>query len=172
MMRRTEGMVAEPSDSARVVPVVESHGLPVIAAAIATVLALPAALLVFALAAFAWAEPAREAPERGFVLTALIAGWALCTWLLARRTGWPLVVLRRGLLLGTAQWLALAALVGVLPDGDRSLAQAHLGRAVGLPLPLPDASEATILALLCLMGALAATALRSALWPERVESER
>jgi len=171
-MQRLVGTSLEPSGSARVVPVVASHGSPVAAAALAAALGVPAALLVFLIAAFALAEPARAAPGRGFALSALLAGWAACTWLLARRTARLGVVLRRALLLGAVQWVLLAPLVGSLPDSDLPLAAARLREGLGLPLRVPNEPEALFLAALCLLAALALAALRTLLSPEAEEPER
>jgi hypothetical protein len=163
-MQRSGGTWAEPPDSARVVPVVARRGSPVAAAALAAVLGLLGALLVFAIAAFVLDEPAQRAPGRGLVLGSLIAGWALSTWLLARRTARLHVVLGRGLVLGAVQWLALALLVGTVPDEQLPRAGALLREALGgLPLRLPDEGEALLFAALCLLGALALAGLHSAL---------
>ena len=163
-MQRSSGAWAEPSDAARVVPVVARRGSPVAAAALAAALGVPGALLTFVIAAFVLDDPAQRAPGRGLVLGSLIAGWALFTWLLARRTSRLHVVLWRGLVLGAAQWLALAPLVGSLPEEQLPRAGALLREALGgLPLRLPDEGEALMFAGLCLLGALALAALRSAL---------
>jgi len=163
-MQRSSGTWADPSDAARVVPVVARRGSPVAATALAAALGVPSALLVFAIAAFVLDDPAQRTPGRSFVLGSLIAGWALCTWLLARRTSRLHLVLVRGLVLGAAQWLVLAPLVGSLPDELLPRAGALLREALdGLPLRLPDEGEALLLATLCLLGALALAALRSAL---------
>jgi hypothetical protein len=172
-MQRSGGMLVGVPDPARVVPVVARRGSPVTAAALAAVLGVPAALLVFAIAAFVLDDPAQSAPGRGFVLGSLIAGWALCTWLLARRTSRLHAVLVRGLVLGATQWLMLAPLVGVVPDEQLPRAGALLREALGgLPVRLPDQGEALLLAALCLLGALALVAVRSALGLSDAQPER
>ncbi|HEX5011825.1 MAG TPA: hypothetical protein VFY71_15640 [Planctomycetota bacterium] len=146
------------------VPVLARRGSPVAAAGLAAVLGLLGALLVFAIAAFAFGEPAQRAPARGLVLGSLIGGWALSTWLIAWRTSRLHVVLSRGLLLGAVQWMTLALQVGTVPPEQLPRAGTLLGGVLGgFPLRLPDESEALLIAALCLVAALALAALRSAL---------
>jgi hypothetical protein len=173
MMNRIDGMGSGRIAAARVVPVVACRGSRASATALATLLGFPAGLLLYLAAALAFAEPALSAPDADLVLATFLGGWALGGWLMARRTVRLLVVVRRGLLLGAVQWLLLVPLLSrlsmhSLPRASELLAQS-LG---GVPVSLPHQAEALLFAALCLLGAMAVTALPSALGVQLAEPAR
>lgn|GEM_PF-3706578 len=160
-------------DSRRVVPVVAQRGSRAATAALATLLGFPAGLLLYMAAALAFTEPVLREPDPDFVLVTFLGGWALGAVLLARHTVRLLVVMRRGLLLGAVQWLALVPLVSALPAHSLPRASELLARSLGgAPVSLPREAEAALFAVLCLLGAMALTALPSALGVRMAEPAR
>src|SRR5262245_4897567 len=140
--------------TACVVPVVSRSSSHVAAGLLAVALGLPAGLLAYATAALLFAEPSRRTPETAFLLVSFVGGWALgSAWLLRGRK--LLRILRRALLLGAAQWLLLAPLVGRLSANEIAHAADSLRISLhGLPFSLPGASQALLLAAACLLSAL------------------
>ena len=172
-MQHSQGTMAEPLASARVVPVVDRHGSPGVAAGLASLLGLVSGLLTFAIVTLASGGATQPQPAPASVLVSLLGGWALAGWLLGRRTAQLHVILRRGLLLGSAQWLALVPLLGQLPADGLPRATEMLRVALaGVPVRLPDQGGALLLSALCLMGALSLTAIWSALGLRTEPAER
>jgi hypothetical protein len=168
-----EGSHVDHVDSSRVVPVVAQRGSRAATAALATLLGFPAGLLLYMAAALAFTEPWLRAPDADFVLATFLGGWALGAWLLARRTVRLLVVMRRGLLLGAVQWLLLVPLVYAVPAPSLPRASELLARSLGgMPVALPRGAEALLFSVLCLLGAMALTALPSALGVRLAEPAR
>jgi hypothetical protein len=143
------------SGTASVVPVVSRSSSHAAASLLAVALGLPAGLLAYATAALLFADPSRHTPDTAFLLVSFVGGWALAAAGLARGTTRPVRVLRRGLLLGAAQWALLAPLVGRLSGNQIAHAADGLRISLhGLPLALPGASQALLLAAACLLSAL------------------
>jgi hypothetical protein len=146
-----------------VVPVVSRRSSS-FAVLLAVVLGLPAGLLVYASAALLFADPTRRTPDTSFVLLSFVGGWALATALMVRGTSSVVRVFRRALLLGAAQWLLLAPLVGRFGGHELARAGDELRVSLhGLPLALPAAGQALLLAAACLLSAMLVGALLGAL---------
>ena len=149
--------------SASVVPVVSRRSSS-FAVLLAVVLGLPAGLLVYASAALLFADPTHRSPATSFVLLTVVGGWGLATALMVRGTTSVVRVFRRALLLGAAQWLLLAPLVGRFGGHELARAGDELRVSLhGLPLSLPGAGQALLLAAACLLSAMLVGALLEAL---------
>ena len=141
--------------TAYVVPVVSRSSSHVAAGLLAVVLGLPAGLLAYATAALLFADPSHRTPDTAFLLVSFVGSWALAAVGLARGTTRPLRVLRRGLLLGAAQWLLLAARVWQLTGAEIAHAADSLRISLhGLPFSLPGAGQSLLLGAACLLSAL------------------
>lgn len=151
-----------------VVPVVSRRGSPFAARFAAAALGVPAGLLIYATAAVLFAEPELRTPGAPFVLATLVGGWGLVAIGLPYGTTSVVRVLRRGLLLGAAQWLLLATSVARLPAQETGRIADMLRVSLrGLPVGLPDGGRAVLLASACLFAALLLAALPAMLGVRR-----
>lgn len=115
------------------------------------VLGVVSAVLLVALTA----GPVAETVPSAWPLGVFVGGWIVSAWLLARETSRLLVVLRRGCLMGAAEWLALVALGRAAP-----LAQARTAGAVSHAAAVHQpslqqvlsGSPATVMLWVCLAG--------------------
>jgi hypothetical protein len=96
------------------------------------------------------------------VIVTFIGGWAVSTWLLLRGAAGPSAVLRRGFLLGAAEWLTMA-LVGVVFAGKTASSTidaaggsdaANAGAAIGgfLFAAMAAGGVSVFMAVVCLIG--------------------
>src|SRR4051812_32420205 len=134
-------------------------------ATVAVLMGLISGLIVYFAAAMIFADLGAKSggPSGIFVATTLFGGWALTTWLLLRNTRSANMVIRRGFLIGAAEWLFMA-LAGVIFSGrtvstnlaDPSVANsgaAQAGTAIGGGLvAVLTGGVSVFMAVVCLIG--------------------
>ena len=134
-------------------------------ATVAVLMGLVSGLIIYFAAAMIFADlgSGSTGPSGLFVAMTLIGGWALTTWLLLRKVGSTNMVLRRGFLVGAAEWLFMA-FAGVIFSGrsvSNSLSDpiaansgaAQAGAAVGGGIVAAITGGVSVfMAVVCLIG--------------------